>query len=229
MLFLSSISRCVDEWLHVMIYQISDRCAYSHVNAGPCAAQAARCLKSCRAVAVALRCNLPSAMLACTVYAAAPPGAEAGLQRSLAAHSLTSAAQCLNAFLSDDQRGFASQDSAIADAAAGWVGSCSLGAAQGDAGSSSEEGEQDAPSLLGDDYLRLPHSRMRLAPPLLTYVAVPALPRGAQVEFQPVALRSSRASALHLSGLPGMSVNCMHMVILAKAPHKAVQERQTAL
>ena len=206
-----------------------DKCTYSHVIAGPCAAQAARCLMSCQAVAVALHCNLPSAMLACTVYAAAPPGAEAGQRRSLVAHSLTSAAQSLNAFLSHDQLGFASQDSAIAGAAAGWVGSCSVGAAEGDAGSSSEEGEQDAPSLLVDDYLRLPPSRVRLASPLLTYVEMPALPRGAQVEFQPVALRSGRASALRSYGLPGHVLHMHAHGDLVGTPLTAVQERQTAV
>ena len=180
-------------------------------------------------MAVALRCDLPSAMLACTVYAAAPPGAEAGLRRSLVAHSLTSAAQCLSAFLSHDELGFARQGSAVAGAAAGPVGSCSLGAAEGDAGSSGEEGEQDAPGLPVDDYLRLPPSRMRLAPPLLTYVAVPALPRGAQVEFQPVALRGGRASALHSSGL-AWRVLLMHAHgDLVRTPPTAVQERQTAV
>ena len=157
-------------------------------------------------MALALRCDLPSAMLACTVYAAAPAGAEAGLQRRLVAHSLTAAAQCLEAFLSQDQQGSKSRTCALAGAGAGRVGSCEHGAAEGGACSSSDEGGEDEPSLPVDDYLGPPPSRVRLASPLLTYVAVPALPRGAQVEFQPVALRRGCAGGLPTSP-PGMSIS----------------------
>ena len=186
----------------------------SLLAAGP-HAQAARCLSSCHAVAVALRCDLPSAMLACTIYAAAPPGAEAGLQRSLVARSLTSAAQCLEAFLDHDQQAVESQNSAAAGAGAGQMSGCEGGGAQGEACSSSDRAEADKPSLPVDDYLRPPPPHVRLASPLLTYVAVPALPRGAQVEFQPVALAGNgRPGVLHFLCLLGVSVSSMsHMVL----------------
>ncbi|KAK9827348.1 hypothetical protein WJX81_008556 [Elliptochloris bilobata] len=116
---------------------------------GGATAQAARCLSSCRAVAVALRCDLTSAMLACTIYAAASPG-DAPPQSSTAA--------------------------------------CSL----------ARSGERAAP--------------------LLTYAAVPALPRGAEVEFQPTALVDSSRPDKKQMQAPLVSAAALSAFALAVAP-----------
>ena len=161
------------------------------------AAQAARCLTSCRSVAVALRCDLPSAMLACTVYAAAGAasaggglGAEA---RAGAAGALAAAGQCLGAFLRLGQREFEERHGTAAGHCAAASsrdggGGGAAGELDGAAGAD-EADEADAPPE--DAYLRPPPARARRCAPLVTYVALPALPRGAAVEFQPVALADS--------------------------------------
>ncbi len=164
------------------------------------AAQAARCLTSCRSVAVALRCDLPSAMLACTVYAAAGaasadggPGAGA---RAGAAGALAAAGQCLGAFLRLGQRecqerhGTAAGDCAAASSRDGGGGGAA-GELNGAAGADEADEADEADALPEDAYLRPPPARARRCAPLVTYVALPALPRGAAVEFQPVALADS--------------------------------------
>ncbi|BDA44893.1 probable diphthine-ammonia ligase at N-terminal half [Coccomyxa sp. Obi] len=111
------------------------------VQGGP-RAEAARCLASCQAVAVAVRCDLPQAMLGCTVYAA-PTGQNTA-----------------DATYSGERSREEPPEAA-------------------------EEAEED--DAFVDAYLQPPAMR-RTWQPLVTYAVVSALPRGAAVEVQPVAL-----------------------------------------
>ena len=198
--------------------------------------QASRCLTSCRAVAVALRCDLPSAMLACTVYAASPAATHATLHGGgcceAVVGTLAAAEECLQAFLRLDARAFERRYSPVPDAREasssagrryeGLQGSAEAYSEEGGAASSSGRGDAAAPSdadltseeneeeeddiVPDDDYLRLPLVRPMRAPPLVTYVAVPALPRGAAVEFQPIAAAGSgRLGTLPSYGCPDIA------------------------
>ena len=146
--------------------------------------QAARSLASCRAVATAMRCNLQAGLLGCTVYAAGcggdvqagqardevrERGADAG-SSSAARPVLEQAAELLCDMLAL-QGGTDQQHDAMEERRE----SC---AHDGDPGC----GEEDL-----DVYLRMPAMPARHWAPLLTFVAVPGLPRGAAVEVQPLA------------------------------------------
>lgn len=156
------------------------------VPGGPLA-EAARCLASCQAVAVAVRCDLAQALLGCTIYAAASAG---GLKSEQACApgadhrcaGLDPAARLLEALLAGDSGGLSGATSwhnhGLSDAAD------SLGEPEGEveepAGASEENWRVDA-------YLQPPEMK-RSWQPLVTYAVVSALPRGAAVEVQPVAL-----------------------------------------
>ena len=195
--------------------------------------QASRCLTSCRAVAVALRCDLPSAMLACTVYAASPAATHAALHGGgcgeVVMGTLAATEECLQAFLRLDAGAFERRYSPMPDAREaassagrrdeGLQGSAEAYSEEGGAASSSGRGDGEAPNnadltseehedeeddiVPDDDSLRPPPVRPMRAPPLVTYVAVPALPRGAAVEFQPIAAAgSARLGTLPSHGCP---------------------------
>ena len=197
------------------------------------ASQASRCLTSCRAVAVALRCDLPSAMLACTVYAASPAATHATLHGGCCGEdvmgTLAATEECLQAFLRLDAGAFERRYLPVPDAREaassagrrdgglqGNAGAYSKeggaasgsgrrdGAAPSDADLTSEENEEEEDDIIpDDDYLRPPPVRPMRAPPLVTYMAVPALPRGAAVEFQPIAAAGSgRLGTLPSHGCP---------------------------
>ena len=172
-------------------------------------------------MAVALRCDLPSAMLACTVYAASAAATHATLHGGgcgeVVVSTLAAAEECLQAFLHLDAGAFDRRYLPVPDAreaassagrrVGGLQGSAGAyseegraasssgrgdGAAPSDADLTSEENEEEEEDIVpDDDYLRPPPVRPMRAPPLVTYVEVPALPRGAAVEFQPIAAAGS--------------------------------------
>ncbi len=151
---------------------------------------ACRCLKSCQDVAVACQSNLSNGMLACTIYLAQQPtGLETGQLIS----------SCLSTFLSggiDDE--FAkmspqSEAAANADCATHSQDDCNHSAAaataatdESDSVEQSEDSDMTADADIVDDYLKPPVMH-RHWQPLVLAVGVPALPKGALVEVQPVA------------------------------------------
>lgn len=118
-------------------------------GAGDAAAQCARALASCAAVAVAMRTHLPRSMLWATVYCSEEAGA-AGLQE---------AGRAVAAFL----------------AGGGGLGAEEELGDEDEDEHGEEEGLHDDDVL--DDYL-LPPAMARHWAPQLTFVAVPHLPRG---------------------------------------------------
>ena len=121
--------------------------------------EAPRALRSCQAVAVACRADLRrGGMASCAVFASVEAG-QRGLEE---------AGRALGAFLNDDD------DDDDDD--------------EGDDEEENEEGKENE-SLFVDEYLRRvpPPASRRTSSPLLTYYLVEGLPRGAAVEFEPLA------------------------------------------
>lgn len=146
----------------------------------PPARQAARCLASCQAVAVAARCNLPAGLLGCTVYAAGSGGA-----------SGEAACEARGGQQHAAEGGYSTEHAALAQAAELLDGMLAEGSAVQQEASASEgacpDVESEDDDVFMDDYLRPPAMAERHWAPLLTYVIVPGLPKGAVVEVQPVA------------------------------------------
>ena len=185
------------------------------VQGGP-SAECARCLASCQAVAVAVRCDLPQALLGCTVYAAAtetgpadPPANGSSADGDQHGQSeLQEAERLLVALLKGDTNAVATAMSGEHDGP--------LHAAEGgelaggelpDAAEDSDE--EDAPV---DVYLQ-PPAMVRRWQPLVTYAAVRALPRGAAVEVQPVALSLFGQDPTSVQGKPctQMVASCLYL------------------
>ncbi|KAL4458652.1 hypothetical protein ABPG75_013517 [Micractinium tetrahymenae] len=148
-------------------------------------AQCARCLLSCQRVAVAMRTDLPQSLLWCTVYCSEAAGA-AGRRR---------AAEHLEAFLSGrlDTCQLAEQRRLQQEQQRQRRRACSRHVEDAEHAEEADDGEQDVEDAEEqeeeeelDEYLRPPPMR-RHWQPLLTFVAVPELPRGVLVEIQPVA------------------------------------------
>ena len=151
---------------------------------------ACRCLKSCQDVAVACQSDLSNGMLACTIYLAQQPtGLETGQLIS----------SCMSTFLSsgidDDFANMSppAQAAANADCAIHSPdGSNHCAAAALAATDESESVDQSGDSSMTadadivDDYLKPPVMH-RHWQPLVLAVGVPALPKGALVEVQPMA------------------------------------------
>lgn len=151
---------------------------------------ARRCLKSCQDVAVACQSDLSNGMLACTIYLAQQP-------KSSETGQLISS--CLSTFLSgaiDDEFAHMSPQSeaaANADCATQSQNDSNDSAAaataatdESDSVDHSEASDMTADADIVDDYLKPPVMH-RHWQPLVLAVRVPALPKGALVEVQPVA------------------------------------------
>ena len=151
------------------------------VPGGP-QAECARCLASCQAVAVAVRCDLPQALLGCTVYAAAAVNRADGVQH--ARPVLQGAEQLLTSLLKGDMRAATAAMSGHND---GPPHAAGAGERSNTEVSEADEDVDDEEDACMDTYLQ-PPSMVRSWQPLVTYAAVSALPRGAAVEVQPVAL-----------------------------------------
>lgn len=167
---------------------------------GGARAQAARCLISCQAVATAVRCDLPNALLSATVYAATSRSRDSiSAGNRDAADALRESAELLHAMLNRDwqtlsmamQRG---DDSSAAGRHPGALQNADISSSEKDVNDVSstsipelDEAEEEEDDALLDDYLRPPEMR-RSWQPLETYVMMPALPKGASVELQPLAL-----------------------------------------
>ena len=193
----------------------------------PPPAQPARCLASCQAVAVAARTDLARALLGCTVYCAGatrdgdtgaaphdgPPavhnggrgcdGGDRGWVR------LEESARLLRDMLDGRREGHPSSaldaDSVGGADDAGRGGNHSGASVPDDAGSSGEEGGEvyeDGESIT-DEYLRPPAMPAARWDPLLTYVVVPGLPKGADVELHPLV---ARAAGLDVGARPGAAL-----------------------
>ena len=191
----------------------------------PGPAQAARCLASCAAVAVAVRADLARGLLGCTVYCAGaredkntggrqPDGelAESGWWQ------LEEAARLLRGMLDGHACPAGSAGGAADDGAGGGRPGESSGgpsvpdgagcggeeykADEDDDGEGKEEEEEEEEGTL-DEYLRPPAMPPRRWEPALTYVVVPALPRGAAVELQPLACSLASADA---GAVPGRGI-----------------------
>lgn len=160
------------------------------VQGGP-QAEAARCLASCQAVAVAVRCDLPQAMLGCTVYAAPTEQTTAGQPTD----SFTSASRLhgqldleetqvlLTALLRGDMHALSAAMSGQQDGPPDAAHSDEQ--SREELPEATEEAEEDGGVV--DMYLQ-PPAMSRTWQPLVTYAVVSALPRGAAVEVQPVAI-----------------------------------------
>lgn len=151
---------------------------------------ACRCLKSCQDVAVACQSDLSNGMLACTIYLAhQPTGLETGQLIS----------SCMSTFLSggiDEE--FANMNppaeaAANADCAAQSQDDSDHSASaateaidESDSVDQSKDSNMPADADIVDDYLKPPVMH-RHWQPLVLAVGVPALPKGALVEVQPVA------------------------------------------
>ena len=153
--------------------------------------EAARCLVSCHAVAVAVRCDLPQAMLGCTVYAAPtghttvgqPTDSCASAGRLHGQPELEETEVLLTALLRGDMH-------ALSQVMSGQQAGSSDATHPGEKSreelqEAAEEAEED--DVILDTYLQ-PPAMSRAWQPLVTYAVVSALPRGAAVEVQPVAL-----------------------------------------
>ncbi|WIA09297.1 hypothetical protein OEZ85_008704 [Tetradesmus obliquus] len=167
------------------------------------AAQAWRTLCSCQAVAVAVRSCFSTASLGLTVYlseACAAAGGQAVVQAALqAAWADRSVLDCLEVPAAVLQAAAAAGGAAadVAGQDAGRAaevadhstsgGSCSAEEQQqgGYGEAEREESEDDEGSGFVDDYLKPPAVEKPLRPTVV-YVTVPALPRGALLEVQPV-------------------------------------------
>lgn len=174
------------------------------VQGGP-RAEAARCLASCQAVAVAVRCDLPQAMLGCTIYAAPTGQTTAGQPTD----SVTSAGRLhgqpeleetellLTALLKGDMHALAPTMSGQQDEASDATQPGEQ--TREELPEAAEEAEEDG--VIVDAYLQ-PPAMSRTWQPLVTYAAVSALPRGAAVEVQPVALSLSGQDPAGVQGDP---------------------------
>jgi diphthine-ammonia ligase len=137
-------------------------------GAGP-RAQAARALRSAAAVAVALRADLPSAALWWAAFTADAGGAAARRAAGAALAALM-------------ERGAVEGPEEGARDLEALEG---VGAQRNERDGSNSGSEEDSDADL-DDYLRAPRAPRHWAPQV-TFVSVPALPRGCAVEVQPVA------------------------------------------
>ena len=174
------------------------------VHGGP-SAECARCLASCQAVAVGVRCDLPQALLGCTVYAAGtergPAGQHANSSRAYDGQQGQSALQEAERLLTALLEG----DAVALKAAMSGEHDGPLRAAEGGelAGAEVPEAAEDLEEedLPVDAYLQ-PPAMIRRWQPLVTYAAVSALPRGAAVEVQPVALSLFSQDPISVQGKP---------------------------
>ena len=153
-------------------------------------ALACRCLKSCQDVAVACQSDLSNGILACTIYLAQQPtGSETGKLIS----------SCMSTFLSggiDEEfakMGLQSEAAANADCAGNsqddsnhTVAAATAATDESDSDDQSKDSDMTADADIVDDYLKPPVMH-RHWQPLVLAVGVPALPKGALVEVQPVA------------------------------------------
>jgi diphthine-ammonia ligase len=141
-------------------------------GAGP-RAQAARALRSAAAVSVALRADLPSAALWWAVFTA--DGGGGGARRAAGA--------ALDALMARGAVEGPEEGAELEDV----EGAGAEGKNERDgSGADSEEGSEEDSDADLDDYLRPPRAPRHWAPQL-TFVSVPALPRGCAVEVQPAA------------------------------------------
>lgn len=182
---------------------------------GGAKAQAMRCLRSCQAVSVAAKTDLQHLMLGCTIYAASAAPSTALADNSEACQQSSSAQaaepsqlvnqtfshvqQLLTAFEKDGLPLSATPDADIEPSHCQQHDSShGLGASQqapvprasAEAGSGDEEDKGEEEPFV-DEYLRALKFETCVRPPLLTYVEALALPKGAAVELQPLALHSS--------------------------------------
>lgn len=185
----------------------------SLVPGGP-QAQAVQCLRSCHAVSVAAKADLQHAMLGCTIYAASappvtPPQPDLAASSPSVAQTFGHTQQMLTAFqqgglarseLSDNRSDALGTDKQSRQTP-GHAGCCATGKSQGSGGRAAavygsdfrEENldDEESENEFVDEYLRPPRAALTVQRPLLTYVEAKALPKGAAVELQPLALHCS--------------------------------------
>ena len=188
----------------------------SLVQGGP-EPQAVRCLRSCQAVSVAVKADLQHAQLGCTIYAAAEASTErhadceersTGMGPAPARPAVTTTFSHVQRILAAYQCEGLSHSMVPGKQHAGHMNSCSSSddpsqTQQHDSrtrelsqhSSQSRMLEQDHEhSEHGEDsvdaYLRPPEAPARIPAALLTYVQAAALPKGAAVELQPLALHT---------------------------------------
>ena len=185
----------------------------SLVLGGP-QAQAVQCLRSCHAVSVAAKADLQHAMLGCTIYAASappvtPPQPDPAASSTSVAQTFGHAQQMLTAFqqggLPHSEPPHKCSDALGPDKQSrqppGHAGCCATGKSQGSEeqaaaveGSEHREenlDDEEPENKFVDEYLRQPRAALTVQRPLLTYVEAEALPKGAAVELQPLALHCS--------------------------------------
>jgi enamine deaminase RidA (YjgF/YER057c/UK114 family) len=185
----------------------------SLVLGGP-RAQAVQCLRSCHAVSVAAKADLQHAMLGCTIYAASarpvtPSQSDLAASSPSVAQTFGHAQQMLTAFQQGGlprsepphNRSDALGPDEQSRQAHGHAGCYANGKSQGSedqaaAVERSDDREEDLhdeepENEFVDEYLRPPRAALTVQRPLLTYVEAEALPKGAVVELQPLALHCS--------------------------------------
>ena len=189
----------------------------SLVPGGP-EAQAARCLRSCQAVSMAAKADLAHAQLGCTIYAAAEasPQRRAGSNEHSTGVQPAASSPAVTKTFSYAQRILAAyQCEGLSHAAApgkqqeGQMNCCSSSddtsqIQQHDRRTGELSQHMSQPGMLEQDqedsegeenpvdgYLRPPEAPVRIPVVLLTYVQAAALPRGAAVELQPLALHTT--------------------------------------
>ena len=189
----------------------------SLVQGGP-EAQAARCLRSCQAVSVAAKADLQHAQLGCTIYAAAeaPPqrqgdntGHSTGMELTASSSIVTKTFSYAQSILAAYQCEGLSHAIAPGKHHEGHISCCSSsdnpsqmqqhdrrtgeGSQHVFQSGMLEQDQEDSES--GEDsvdgYLRPPEAPARIPVALLTYVQAAALPKGAAVELQPLALHTT--------------------------------------
>ena len=188
----------------------------SLVLGGP-EAQAARCLRSCQAVSVAAKATLQHAQLGCTIYAAAEASPQChadsnehstGMQPAASSPAVTKTFSHVQSILAAYRCGGLPHASAPGKRHAGHVACCSSsddssqmqehdrrtgeGSQHVSRSGMLERDQQDSESEedLEDAYLRPTEAPVRIPAALLTYVQAAALPKGAAVELQPLALHT---------------------------------------
>ena len=189
----------------------------SLVQGGP-EPQAVRSLRSCQAVSVAAKADLQRAQLGCTIYAAAEAssqchadssGHSAGMEPAASRPAVTKTFSHIQRILSAYQREGLPNSVLRSKQHAGQL-NCGSGHSDPSqtheydrrTGESSQHVSQNG--MLeqhhenlengedsGDAYLRPPVAPARVPAALLTYVEAAALPKGATVELQPLALHTT--------------------------------------
>lgn len=132
--------------------------------------QCVRSLRSCDAVAVAMKTNLPQAMLWCSVYLSEEACGSSGFLASSFNSAIEVAQSHLDTYLLGGVAGLDNNKNGD----------------DRESSSSSSDGDGNGYDDILDTYLTPPDMKRYWAP-LICYIAMPVLPRKAMVEIQPVA------------------------------------------